>query len=173
MIDKPRQMNPRVAARHVLNRMKYRPPLDIKSLVRDHDIKIISRTVERSVRGMLVVDGPRAAIMLNSWFDNSQQRFSLAHLFGHFILHKHIGPFLVEFVNYDEKKSSQTRQRQEREANEFATELLMPEEVLRERFAKRPPYLYSSNVVQPLAVQFGVSELVFALRLSQLGLTSP
>jgi Zn-dependent peptidase ImmA (M78 family) len=166
------QLNPREAARRFLNSMQYRPPLDVKSLVRDHDIEIIYRTVERSVRGMLVLGDPRAMIMINSWFDNSQQRFSLAHLFGHFILHKHIGPFIVDFVTYDEKNSGKSRQPEEQEANEFATELLMPEKVLRERFANRPPYLYSVNVIQPLAIQFGVSELVFALRLSQLGLTS-
>ena len=164
---------PRDAARQFLNSMLYRAPLDVESLVRDHEIQIICRTVEKSVRGMLVVDGPRAAIMLNGWFDKSQQRFSLAHLFGHFILHKDIGPFLVDFVIHDEKNSSETRQRQEREANDFATELLMPEDVLRDRFSRRPPYIYSSNIVHPLAAQFGVSELVFALRLSDLGLISP
>jgi len=167
------QPNPRDAARHLLHSMQYRPPLNIKSLVRDHNIEIINTTVERTVRGMLAFGDPRAMIMINSWYDKSQQRFSLAHLFGHFILHKDIGPFLVDSATHDEKNSSQTRRRQEQDANEFATELLMPEEILRERFAKRPPYVYSSNVVQPLSVQFGVSELVFALRLSQLGLTNP
>jgi hypothetical protein len=43
----------------------------------------------------------------------------------------------------------------------------------RERFAEKPPYVYFGNIIQALAAQFGVSDLLFALSLSQLGLTNP
>lgn len=162
------------AARRILQQSECKLPLDVKALVQNCGVTILHRTVEKSVTGILVVNGARATIMLNDWFEQDQQRFSLAHLFGHFVLHRRSAPLFVDFIRFNEEKSSrQARRLQEREANDFATELLMPEEVLRERFAERPPYIYSGNIVQALAAQFGVSDLVFALRLSQLGLTNP
>lgn len=166
------ELNPKDAAREIVSRTNYRPPLNIAALVRDHGITIIRRKVERSVTGVLVVDSSRVTMLLNGWFPESQRRFSLAHLFGHFVMHQGLSPLFVDFVKPRESKSGSQTQLMEREANEFAAELLMPEKVLRERFSQKRPHVYSSMIVQPLAAQFGVSELAFALRLSQLGLAS-
>jgi Zn-dependent peptidase ImmA (M78 family) len=120
---------------------------------------------------VLVVDSTRVTMLLNRSFDASQQRFSIAHLFGHFVLHRNLSSFFVDFLRPNEKKAKhQSRRQWEQEADEFADELLMPEAIMRESMADKAHNMRSSNVVQPLAAQFGVSELVFVLRLSQLGL---
>jgi Zn-dependent peptidase ImmA (M78 family) len=158
-------------ARQVRSCFGHKLPLNIAGLVEKHGITILRREVERSVTGVLVIDATRVTMLLNRLFDESQQRFSLAHLLGHFVLHRNLSPFFVDFLRPNEKKATpQSWRRLEQEADEFADELLMPEEILRESIADKPHNMRSSNVVQPLAARFGVSELAFVLRLSQLGL---
>lgn len=162
---------PKAAARRLLARVGYKLPVDITRLVKDHGITLIGREVERSVTGALVVDSSHATMLVNRAFEASQQRFSLAHLLGHFVLHRKILPLFVDPLKLNEcnTRDREARRLLEREADEFAAELLMPEEVLRECMrGKRPAR--SSIFIQPVAAHFGVSELVFALRLCQLDL---
>lgn len=157
-------------AREVMGRASYKLPFDITAMVQDHGISIIRRDIERSVTGVLVLDSTRVTMLLNRLFDASQQRFSLAHLFGHFVLHKNLSPLFVELIRPEESRSHQPWALLEQEADEFAAEMLMPEEILRDCVTAKPHHFRSPSVVQPLAARFGVSELAFALRLSQLGL---
>jgi len=98
----------------------------------------------------------------------------LFNLFAHFVLHKHSVQLFVERtkIRSNEPEASDKRLR-EQEANEFAMELLMPEQMLKERYAARPPSVSSSTIAPSLATQFGVTELLFAIRMSQLGLCGP
>ena len=158
-------------ARQLRSRFGYKLPLNVTGLVENHGITIIKREVERSVTGVLVVDSTLVTMLLNRSFDVSQQRFSTAHLFGHFVLHGNLSSLFVDFLRPNENRAThQSRRQWEQEADEFADELLMPEEILRVSISHRPHNMRSSNVVQPLAARFGVSELAFVLRLSQLGL---
>jgi len=168
----PAGEGPQLAARQILQQRPGELPLDVNALVQNYGLSILRQAEDRCLIGTLVLDGARPTIMLNSWFDGCQQRFSLAHLFGHFVLHRSSAPLFLDFIRFNEERTPEARRLQEQEANEFAAELLMPEEVLRERFADKPLNVHSGNIVQALAAEFGVSELVFALRLSQLGLTS-
>jgi Zn-dependent peptidase ImmA (M78 family) len=119
---------------------------------------------------MLVVDGSRVTLVLNDLFDRVQQRFWLAHLFAHFVLHKHSVQLFVEITKTRSNEGEAAdKGLREQEANEFAMELLMPEHMLKER----PPSVNSSTLVHSLAAQFGVTELLFAVRMSQLGLCGP
>lgn len=65
-------------------------------------------------------------IHINNRLDNPMQRFVCAHELGHAVLHPGINtPFL-------KAKTLYSIDRFEREANEFAVELLMPDAIVRE-----------------------------------------
>jgi Zn-dependent peptidase ImmA (M78 family) len=163
--------NPRDAAHQLLVQMRCTVPVDISALVEEHGITVVRRTFERSVTGMLVIDGSRVTLVLNDLFDRVQQRFWLAHLFAHFVLHKHSVRLFVEITKIRSNKREATDKRlREQEANEFAMELLMPEHMLKEGYAARPPSVNSSTIAPSLATKFAVTELLFAVRMSQLGL---
>jgi Zn-dependent peptidase ImmA (M78 family) len=63
-------------------------------------------------------------IHINSDLDEADQRFTCAHELGHAVQHRHVNtPFL-------RRNTLQSIDRIEREANEFAAELLIPDELL-------------------------------------------
>lgn len=164
------EMNiPKDAARQILTRFGYRPPLNITAVVNEHGISIVRRRVERSVAGLLIVDPSRVTMLVNQAFEASQQRFVLAHLLGHFVLHAQSSAFIVDFLRPGLSKTTDERRcLMEREADQFACELLIPEHVLRECMKKKS-HCGARIFARPLAAHFGVSEIMFALRLSELG----
>ena len=167
-------VDPKEMARLVRRRTGRKLPLDITSLVEKHGIKIVEREVERSVTGVLVIDSTPVTILVNRAFDAKEQRFSLAHLLGHFVLHKKLSPMFVDFLRPTEhKRNDRVRQSLEREADEFAAELLMPEDIIRKYVIEKPCEVGAGSVIHPIAARFGVSELTLALRLSQFGVISP
>jgi len=159
------------AAREILTRFDYRLPLNIKAAIHEHGITIIKREMDRSVTGFLLTDETRVTMVVNGALDAYQQRFSLAHLLGHFVLHGQGAALFVDFRKPTASKLSNQEEWlvREREADEFAAELLMPEDVLRDSLGGKPRRR-RNFFTQPVAAHFGVSEIMFALRLTELGI---
>ena len=162
------------AATEVLKTFGDKVPLDIHALVSQHGIEVQTRKMERAIPGMMVLTKSAALITINENLPVNQQRFALAHLFGHFVLHGTASEVFVDWTTPITGEGPEARKRfiQEMEASEFAGELLMPEAVIRDRFAASRPYAYTSESLRPLAAQFGINELVLAIRLKQLGLAA-
>ncbi len=80
--------------------------------------------------------------------------FTVAHELGHWVLHRNL-PI--------DERSPQN----EREADIFATHLLMPENFVREEFAKLPRWLPAEMKLDFLAKKFCVSKKAMKIRLSQ------
>ena len=106
--------------------------------------------------------------------ENSQlsKTHTLAHLLGHFFMHKN----MVETNNIP-AETLETFQRSayilplEREANEFAYELLMPENIVRERWDKFIKICENKETaLKALAESFDKSPLVMSYRLSELNI---
>jgi Zn-dependent peptidase ImmA (M78 family) len=75
----------------------------------------------------------------------------------------------------DEVSSMGTR-KEEREANAFAAELLMPGdfvEIAFDRLSTEQPAIAASQLVSRLATLFDVSEQAMGIRLGNLGILSP
>ncbi len=92
--------------------------------------------------------------------DNSlRQNFSVAHEVGHYVLHK------KNFVDEPEqfwRDESEKRSGEELEANFFAAELLMPEEIFRARWheaGKQPEELSREFFVSVSAILFRARDL--------------
>ena len=129
----------------------------------------------------------------------SRRRFSAAHELGHYVLH--FRPRLAAEVDIDEPLldaflntvedaepddlplgqmafpglSDQTAlfQQMEREANEFAAELLMPTDVVRALVEKYQRYFGGDDLIKRLSGEMYVSRAAVRWRLRKLGLSAP
>ncbi|MBF0181926.1 MAG: ImmA/IrrE family metallo-endopeptidase [Magnetococcales bacterium] len=99
-------------------------------------------------------------------FSQGRIRFTLAHEFGHYLLHRHFSPqglqcgqnnVAMGFLDSDEE----TRKRLEREADVFATYLLMPFDDFRRQIQPREPA--DMERLSACAERYGVS-LIAAIR---------
>jgi Zn-dependent peptidase ImmA (M78 family) len=100
-------------------------------------------------------------IVLRGATSEQRRRFTIAHEIGHFVLHpQRLAP------NRGGDPGNAARQQQEHEADQFAAELLMPEDLVREAVV-----LHGPDAVR-LADRFGVSRAAMQVRLRYLGLGS-
>lgn len=151
-------------------------PVDLDRIARSLHVQIQEETLEDHVSGVLVVKGGQRLVLLNRRHHPNRQRFTLAHELGHLVLHEAVGDRVFIDTNmrvyqrvgtpldaaYSQPGSTTTAQ-EEREANLFASALLMPRALL-ERYA-RGLDLSDEIDVAHLARVFGVSEQAMTIRL--------
>ncbi len=152
-------------------------PVDVNLVASALGIDVVERpgltfAGGEEVSGLLLRRQGRTICVINGDHSQNRKRFSVAHEIGHYFLH----PFEESYIDYDfrvqarDEKSSQGTHRQEIEANAFAAELLMPEDVLRSEI-KLPLNVNEDEVeVRRLAKRFRVSQQAMTHRLTNLGL---
>lgn len=152
-------------------------PTPIEKILKSFNISVIpkpfdSDTEFHDVSGLLYRKDGNAIIGVNASHPPTRQRFTLAHELGHFLLHK--GALFVDAkVNFRDKRSGMGIDRDEIEANAFAAELLMPEEIVTTNFKNiinQSRKITESELVTNLAENFKVSDLAMEFRLKNLGL---
>ena len=142
-------------------------PVPVERMVRDRGIALRKGNLG-DVSGLLLRNSDTTTIGVNSSQSSVRQRFTIAHEFGHFLLHEGI----VEHVdhdyriNYRSEVSSRATDVEEIEANFFAASLLMPRSMLDERNAVAA--LDDDNMVKALAREFDVSQHAISLRLANI-----
>jgi Zn-dependent peptidase ImmA (M78 family) len=128
------------------------------------------------ISGILYRDGKRAVIGVNSSHSGVRQRFTIAHEIGHLVLHE--GELFVDQavrVNFRDKRSSLAEDRREIEANRFAAELLMPQEMIKREVVKciaKKKITTEEELVAELAKVFKVSAQAMGYRLFNIGIIS-
>ncbi len=130
----------------------YAPDLEIK----EYDFGKYSQYIRGAIK---YADDSNPAILLNDKsFSKRGSNFTLAHEFGHYILHENQEKFRLDLVDYAQD-TEETKQ--ETEANYFAASLLMPkgefEEMLRLTTDK-----------EKIAAYFGVSVPAVEVRMKWL-----
>jgi Zn-dependent peptidase ImmA (M78 family) len=155
------------------------PPVPVDQLIRSQGVEITRKRFDDETSGLIYVDVKtgHAVVGLNVSHSKTRQRFTLAHELGHFLLHKqNEGGLHVDdrdfFIKFRDHHSSDGSDREEREANAFAAELLMPSSFL-ERDAKKLREglsLSDETAVRELASRYGVSLQALSFRLVNLGL---
>jgi Zn-dependent peptidase ImmA (M78 family) len=126
-------------------------------------IKVFNASFEENVSGALVKEkGADPSILLNSKDSRHRKRFSCAHEIGHFI-HRSEKPEEYEYVDYRDPCSSTGSIDEERFANSFAANLLMPKLAVEALHSEGLPDFR-------LAIHFGVSREAMRNRLDNLGL---
>ena len=124
----------------------------------------------RDVSGILVRSADGVTIGVNARQAPSRRRFTVAHEFGHFLLHE------GQEVRYDHHfrfslrsdASSAGTDIEEIEANFFAASLLMPDSILRRDPRTAFIDMDDDAAVGQLAGDFRVSRQAMALRLARL-----
>lgn len=151
----------------------HQPPIDVNRIAKKLGIEIRREAFEDEVSGLLYRDGKRSIIAVNSLHHRNRQRFTTAHEIGHFILHKtqvHIDKGFSVVLR--DPASSQAVDPEEIEANQFAAELLMPEDMVRRDAPKYLQDFGDEEGLDRLATRYGVSTQAMAFRLANLSLTS-
>ncbi len=129
----------------------------IKHLQKNYDLKVLQWKFGPKTSGMQLTDGEKVTIGYNSDQHSNRQRFTIAHEIGHLVLgHTHSG---ADF-------NLKSRDPHEIEANQFAAELLMPLELLKN------DYGYGATAPKDLAKNYSVSEEAMWWRLLECRLIS-
>ncbi len=136
-------------------------PVSLRDVVSALNLELVQKTREPfTCEAALEPLGDGHAIVLRGYSDEHRRRFTIAHEIGHFVLHaERVGPERGGGVNA-------AWQAQEREADQFAAELLMPEPLVRQAVVEQ------GADVDRLADRFDVSRQAMKTRLRRLGLVA-
>ena len=132
--------------------MDHRYPVDIESICKELGIKVKdNRSLDKD--GYLICQNGKKIILVNSQITNRhRKRFVIAHELGHFLLHR---AQLYSCDNVSEAANQNVNnQEQEKEANAFASELLIPRDEIN-KYLPMGPVDFSS--VFKIAEVFDVS----------------
>ena len=134
-------------------------PVSLRDVVSALNLELVTETREPfASEAALEPLGDGHAIVLNGSSDSGRQRFTIAHEIGHFVLHpERCRPERGGAVN-------EAGRMEEREADTFAAELLMPDHLVRK------PVSEQGLDVARLADRFQVSRKAMLARLRHLGL---
>jgi len=145
-------------------------PVDLEKIAKNFDIRIVYSELENDISGFLYSKNEKPIISVNKNHPTSRKRFTIAHELGHFILNHHGDLFIDKGrVLYRNTSSQDGIIKEEREANRFAAELLMPEEMLLKELIENEIDIENANQLTELAEKFGVSTQALTIRLTNLG----
>ena len=135
-MTKKRRSSPAAHARNLLDTLGIRTvPVPLEKVGEHFGATIRFAPLDEELSGIIFIRDEVPIIGINSIHHPNRQRFTLAHEFGHLVLHKHL---ITSMVHVDKKlpffmrdaKSATGTDKIEIEANQFAAELLMPEAIL-------------------------------------------
>lgn len=175
-----RKANPvmaRARAREVLAEAGIsKPPVPVERLIKKKSIVLRHEPLDEDLSGMAYIHDGLSMIGINARHPPNRQRFSAAHELGHHVLHSveitgtvHVDKGATRMLLRD-GSSSLGVDRLEIEANAFASELLMPRELLVAEMGGVPIDVEDDRQVEGLAKKFRVS--AHAMRVRLLGLLS-
>ncbi|EPL7761403.1 ImmA/IrrE family metallo-endopeptidase [Acinetobacter baumannii] len=110
---------------------KLEAPIDIESIIINEGIRIREdASLGEGIIGKITFDGDIAVISINPLENTyrSRRRFTLAHEFGHYVLHSKDDK--REFIDASETMFRTGTNDFETEANHFAASILMPKDLL-------------------------------------------
>lgn len=136
------------------------PPVFVEKIAKKFDLTVIEFDFSDTISGVLKTQ--RKVIGVNKKHHPIRRRFTVAHELGHFLLGHELNKG-ADFVddNFGKPISS------EREANLFASFLLMPKEWIKKRAKEQR---IDGQTIKKLAKEFEVSEQALTIRLLELNL---
>jgi len=156
------------------------PPVPVERIAKSQRLTILKQRLRQrngmnDISGFLFSRGDNAVIGINTSHHSVRQRFTIAHELGHFLLHHaqavdeiHIDRAFE--LRFRDDLSSQGTDIDEREANLFAAELLMPRHFIAKDLANiREIDLINDDFAKALADRYGTSSQAMLFRLANLG----
>ncbi len=136
-------------------------PIDVQVVAEKLGFKVIPFAFPNQRKGMVVIQEDIKAIGINEKHPKTLQRYTVAHELGHYLNgHAH---YENQFID-DETKYYDHQFQQEREADLFAAELLMPKDFLEKDLAQL------GLDIPKLLEKYEVSEQALWIRLTSLNL---
>ncbi len=156
------RLSPAEYARNLLSELNIKSlPVYPRKIAKGLGISVWEREADSGYDGYLISADGNWGIMLNSSIrSKARKRFTVAHELGHYYIDYHDGTNYQCFGRDIGSISPSIRQ-DEREANEFAVELLMPDEAFRKDIQQRDIGL---NAINSLAAKYGTSMTSTAIR---------
>lgn len=150
----------------------YELPVNLDALAEKAGVNIKYGDFEEEMSGFAYQKAGVKYIGINNSESYVRQRFTIAHELGHIFLHRQ-DPLSydpsVELIHFRDEHSTTGTEPKEIEANAFAAELLMPEEVVKKEIQDMKGIdLHDSEAVERLADKFGVSQAAITVRLTKL-----
>jgi len=141
------------------------PPVDVNNVAATLGFTVLQFAFAETTSGITFIEGNVKSIGVNQYHAPTRQRFSVAHELGHFLSGHESYDNCATHVE-DRPIWLDPQNRQETEANEFAAELLMPEQFLKLDVAE-----HGLNASY-LAKRYEVSEQAMWIQLIDLRLAS-
>lgn len=166
-------VTPSKKAEQLLKKFKIVEPfVDVEALVKKMDIDLEYDDLDDEISGFLIFNEAKSTIVVNSNHHPNRQRFTIAHEIGHFELHAKTSQkeLFVDRKFARDMNSSTGEIIEEKEANSFAAELLMPEKMLRSEMENSGMDFVDDVFMLVLARKFRVSDQALGYRLGKLGL---
>jgi len=147
--------------------VRSRFPVQVEYLVAALGLKLEWKELDEDTSGMIESEGNSFKITVNSTHSYSRQRFTIAHELGHYMMHRNlIGDGLCDDRMYRSKnckiQNPNVGHEQERSANRFAANLLMPDELVKKQKNNVPA---GEEPEKWLARQFQVSQQAMEIKL--------
>ncbi len=136
-------------------------PVNVEKIATQFDINISTYMLSQSISGVFFKKENKLFLGVNKNHNKHRQQFTIAHEIGHYILH--LKNEILHYDNHAFYRADNVLNSDEVEANYFAAELLMPEELVVKLIDK------GINSIQDLAKRFDVSEDAMRYRLTYLG----
>ena len=150
------------------------PPIQVADLATALGLRVEYEPAENELSGFLLRDlnCQKAVIGVNKNHPSNRQRFTIAHELGHFLLHEqerlHVDRHFQ--IQLRDQNSSKGEIKEEKEANLFAAELLMPVWFVRKDLVAIATLdLEDDSVIANLAKSYKVSTQAMTFRLAYLG----
>lgn len=149
-------------------------PVPVDEIALALGIRVQYEPAENGLSGFILknLSSQSTLIGINNKHPQKRQRFTLAHELGHYLLHEkeelHVDrQFQVKFRD---EESSKGEHEDEREANLFAAELLMPVHFIQEYLSKFDALdLEDDPFIDEMAKNYDVSTQAMTFRLAYLG----
>lgn len=138
----------------------YRVPVPIMDVAEYVGLEVVEEVMDDDISGYLELKGGRWVIGINRLHHRNRQRFTIAHEIAHYLLHRQLK---TSFIDQTFARRENDRTKMEREADEFAAALLMPEEEVNSLIRGGDMSLES------LANAFQVSTLAMRFRALKIG----
>lgn len=155
-------------------------PIDIEKIIKYLNIKLNKNPNFKKIKldGMISIKNKEPEIWINPMKTQieGRLRFTLAHELGHFMLHIAPDNDLEREISIEDDEVIYNRDDNwnhiEMEANNFASQLLMPSSMITEetkKILKKNPDLNKDEIIDSLSSIFDVSKLAMKYRLKKMG----
>jgi Zn-dependent peptidase ImmA (M78 family) len=168
-----RQLVRSEAARLLRSSKIHRAPVPVLAIARSLGAEVRRQPADEELSGFLLREESSGTTIIgvNDTHHRHRQRFTVAHEIGHMLLHRqtaiHVDSVEAIFrIDLRDERSSLGVDDDEKEANLFAAELLMPGALLKKDLSG--PRHLNDETIRRLARQYDVSVLAMTYRLTYL-----